>query len=58
MKEKHPKTGEGDPQEDWQKEFAGWLNSDVAVLAAKLEAVPCMPVNEEEETEETEVDQE
>lgn len=43
MKEKHPKMGEGDPKGDWQKEFADQYNPDVALVAAKLEAVPCIP---------------
>lgn len=51
LKEKHPKTGEGDPKGDWQKQFADHLNTDAEVLAAKLDAIPCTPQDELEEEE-------
>lgn len=54
MKEKHSQTSEGDPQGDWQKEFADQQNPDVALLAAKLEAVPCGSEAGAEDEEESE----
>jgi hypothetical protein len=37
-----PQKGEGDPDSDWQKEFADQLNPDAVVAATLLAATPRM----------------
>ncbi|HEX2954816.1 MAG TPA: hypothetical protein VHR47_12655 [Bacillota bacterium] len=44
-----PKKGEGDPNGDWQKEFADQLNPDAVLVAKILEATPRMDEAEPEE---------
>lgn len=44
-----PQKGEGEPNGDWQKEFADQLNPDAVVVATMLAAAPRMNEAEPEE---------